>query len=62
MVKTKLKVLFITGFAENASTRNGHLYAEMPVITKPFANTALVNKVREFVDGYVLSGSASACH
>jgi signal transduction histidine kinase len=45
-----LKVLFITGFAENAVIGNGHLEPAMSVITKPFAMTALANKVRELID------------
>jgi len=51
VVNPKLKVLFITGFAENAAVGNGHLDAGMSVITKPFANTALVNKVPGIIDG-----------
>jgi CheY-like chemotaxis protein len=46
----KLKVLFITGFADNAAVGNGHLDAGMSIITKPFSNAALVNKVREIID------------
>jgi signal transduction histidine kinase/PAS domain-containing protein/CheY-like chemotaxis protein len=50
VINPKLKVLFITGFAENAAIGNGHLDAGMAVITKPFSNAALVNKVREIID------------
>jgi CheY-like chemotaxis protein len=46
----QLKVLFITGFAENAVIGNGHLDPGMSVITKPFINTALANKVRQLID------------
>jgi CheY-like chemotaxis protein len=45
-----LKVLFITGFAENAAIGNRHLDSGMSVITKPFVNTALANKVRQLID------------
>jgi signal transduction histidine kinase/PAS domain-containing protein len=45
-----LKVLFITGFAENAVIGNGHLDSGMSVITKPFVNTVLANKVRQLID------------
>ena len=45
-----LKVLFITGYAENAAIGNGHLDPGMAVITKPFAMNALANKVREMID------------
>jgi CheY-like chemotaxis protein len=46
-----LRVLFITGFAENAVIGNGHLAAGMAVITKPFSLTALGQKVRELIQG-----------
>jgi signal transduction histidine kinase len=49
-VKPDLKVLFITGFAENAIIGNGHLDAGMSVLTKPFVMVALANKVRELID------------
>ena len=45
-----LKVLFITGYAENAVVANGHLDPGMQIITKPFAVEALGNKVREMLD------------
>jgi CheY-like chemotaxis protein len=46
-----LKVLFVTGYAENAAIGNGLLDAGMQVITKPFVMAALGNKVREIIDG-----------
>jgi signal transduction histidine kinase/PAS domain-containing protein len=49
-INPELKVLFITGFAENAAIGNGHLDSGMSVITKPFVNTALANKVRQLID------------
>ncbi len=42
-----LKVLFITGYAENAVVGNGHLEPGMQVLTKPFAMDALANWIRE---------------
>jgi signal transduction histidine kinase/DNA-binding response OmpR family regulator len=45
-----LKVLFITGYAENAVVGNGHLEPGMQVITKPFAIDALANRVRDMID------------
>ena len=45
-----LKVLFVTGYAENAAVGNGLLDAGMEVITKPFEMAALGNKVREMVE------------
>ena len=45
-----LKVLFVTGYAENAAIGNGLLDAGMQVIAKPFVMAALGNKVREMID------------
>jgi|CXWL01.1.fsa_nt_gi PAS domain S-box-containing protein len=45
-----LKVLFITGFAENAVVGNGHLAPGMHVVTKPFEIEALGQKVRDILD------------
>jgi PAS domain S-box-containing protein len=46
-----LKVLFITGYAENAAVGNGHLDPGMEVMTKPFVVAALGAKVREMIEG-----------
>ena len=40
-----LRVLFITGYAENAAVGNGHLEAGMAVLTKPFSMAGLVSSV-----------------
>jgi CheY-like chemotaxis protein len=48
--RPELKVLFVTGYAENASVGNGHLDAGMQVIAKPFAMTDFGNKVREIIE------------
>lgn len=45
-----LKVLFITGYAENAVVGNGHLAPGMEVVTKPFEIAAFAQKVRDMVD------------
>ena len=50
VLRPSLKVLFITGYAENAVIGNGHLEPGMQVITKPFPIEALANKVREMID------------
>ena len=44
-----LKVLFITGFAENAAVGNGHLEPGMELLTKPFTLEALSGKVAELL-------------
>jgi nitrogen-specific signal transduction histidine kinase/CheY-like chemotaxis protein len=46
-----LKVLFITGYAENAVVGNGHFETGMFVLSKPFPMEALANRVREIIQG-----------
>ena len=46
-----LKVLFITGYAENAAVGNGHLQPGMHVLTKPFAMDALASRIRDITKG-----------
>jgi len=45
-----LKVLFITGFAENAVISKGRLESGMFVITKPFQLDMLARRIREIVE------------
>lgn len=47
--RANLRVLFITGYAENAIVGNGHLEAGMEVLTKPFTMAALATKVSEIL-------------
>jgi len=50
-LRPQLKVLFITGYAENAVVGNGRLGPGMQVITKPFAIEIISGKVRRMLDG-----------
>ncbi len=50
-LRPDLKVLFITGYAENAVVGNGHLEPGMQVLTKPFTLDALAVRVRDLVEG-----------
>jgi PAS domain S-box-containing protein len=50
-LRTGLKVLFVTGYAENAVVGNGHLDPGMQVISKPFPMSILGARVREIIDG-----------
>lgn len=45
-----LKVLFITGYAENALIRRGRLEKGMYVLTKPFQMEILANRIREIIE------------
>jgi len=49
-----LKVMFITGFAENAAVGNGHLEPGMELLTKPFTLEALSNKVAAMLNSPTL--------
>jgi CheY-like chemotaxis protein len=49
-LRPNLKVLFITGYAENAVLGNGHLDPGMQVVTKPFGMDALANRIRDMID------------
>lgn len=46
-----LKVLFITGYAENAAVGNGLLAPGMEVLTKPFVMADLALKVHDLIEG-----------
>ena len=49
-LRPELKVLFITGFAENAVVGNGHLDPGMQILTKPFSMEILAQRIRAIVD------------
>jgi PAS domain S-box-containing protein len=46
-----LKVLFITGYAENAILGNGTLPPGMAVLTKPFAMDHMAARIRSMIEG-----------
>lgn len=48
-LRPDLKILFITGYAENAAFGNGHLEPGMELLTKPFTLDDLTHKVREML-------------
>ena len=47
--RTDLKVLFVTGYAENAVLNHGHLDHGMQVMTKPFMSDAFGRRVRDLL-------------
>ncbi len=49
MTRPDLKVLFITGYAENAVVSHGHLDPGMHVLTKPFAMESLASRIKEMI-------------
>ena len=50
VLRPGLKVLFITGYAENAVVGNGHLDPGMEVLTKPFTIDDLADRIRGLID------------
>ncbi|WP_246692340.1 MULTISPECIES: GAF domain-containing protein [unclassified Methylobacterium] len=44
-----LRVLFITGYAENSVITNGHLDHSMQVLTKPFAMDTLASRIKDLI-------------
>jgi PAS domain S-box-containing protein len=48
--RPELKVLFITGYAENAAIASGFLEPGMEMITKPFAVEALAMRIRQMIE------------
>jgi PAS domain S-box-containing protein len=47
--RPELKVLFVTGYAENAVLNHGHLEHGMHVMTKPFLSDAFGRRVRDLL-------------
>ncbi|NVL32077.1 response regulator [Pseudomonas syringae pv. actinidiae] len=50
IIRPDLKVLFITGYAENAIIGNGHLVPGMWVLTKPFTMEAFASRIYEMIE------------
>lgn len=48
-LRPELKVLFITGYAENAIVNHGHIDGGTQIMTKPFTMEALGTKIREMI-------------
>lgn len=50
-VRPDLKVLFVTGYAENAALAHDTLEPGMYVLPKPFAIAELIGRVTELLEG-----------
>lgn len=50
LIRPDLKVLFITGYAEQATMASGFLAPGMEMITKPFAIEDLAVRIREIIE------------
>jgi len=51
VVRPDLKVLFITGYAENSIVGRNHLEPGMHVLTKPFPLEVLASRIRDLITG-----------
>lgn len=54
-IQPDIKVLFTTGYAENAVARNGKLDPGITLVNKPYRRTELLEKVRAMLDSTDLS-------
>lgn len=52
-VRPRLRILFITGYAENAVFGNGLLEPGMQLLTKPFTMETLSRRIRESIEGFL---------
>ncbi|HEV7434058.1 MAG TPA: PAS domain S-box protein [Pseudorhizobium sp.] len=48
-LRPNLKILFVTGYAENAVLSHGHLDAGMQVVTKPFDMAELARRIKSII-------------
>jgi CheY-like chemotaxis protein len=60
ITRPELKILFITGYAENAAVGHGHLAPGMQILAKPLVIAALANKVREMMEAAEIAASGPA--
>jgi PAS domain S-box-containing protein len=56
-LRPALKVLFMTGYAENAALASGFLDHGMEMVTKPFPMDVLARRLREMMEGRATGGT-----
>jgi len=55
-----LRVLYMSGYSENAIVRNGALDSDVPFLQKPFSSESLAEKVREVLGNNAARGGPEA--
>jgi CheY-like chemotaxis protein len=50
-LRPAMKVIYVSGYTEDAVTRRGVLEASTAYVQKPFSPASLLRKVREILDG-----------
>jgi hypothetical protein len=58
-VRPGLKVLFITGYAENAVVSHGHLEPGMHILTEPFAVETITSRIKDLITGSWVCGRST---
>ncbi len=49
--RPQLKILFVTGYAQNSVVGNGHMASGMHVLTKPFSLDVLRRRISDILTG-----------
>ncbi len=49
--RPKMKVLFLSGYTDDAIVHHGIIDSDIPFLQKPFSSEGLANKVRDLLDG-----------
>ena len=58
-LRPDMKLLYISGYTDDAIIRHRILDSDVPYLQKPFTGDALLDKVREVLDGSRLVGTSS---